>query len=249
MDLMTAMIASKLAGLTPSGGGGGGGVTDYNKLDNKPCSVEKGTTEILPETTVEIDPEIGEGAISDVVDVQVGKSYVVKWNGVEYICTAQAFSPEEDVTFAVLGNLGTGTGGTSTGEPFILLFFDAEIAAGMGAGGSISALDGSQTVTLSIYDTVVHQLANIYLPRLVVNFTKVNDNTDGNATADKSYAEIAEAFAKGLYTEGRYNNDNAAFVLHFQGMLAKTFVFGATTPVVATYASVREDGTVTVSNA
>ena len=89
----------------------------------------------------------------------------------------------------------------------------------------------------------------MYLPKLVVNFTKVNDNTDGNATADKSYAEIAEAFSKGFYIEGRYNTDNAAFVLHFQGMLGDAFVFGATISVVAAYASVRENGTVTVSNA
>lgn len=38
MDLMTAMIASKLAGLTPSGGGGG--VNDYNKLENRPVFKE-----------------------------------------------------------------------------------------------------------------------------------------------------------------------------------------------------------------
>lgn len=199
MDLMTAMLASKLAGLNPSGGGGG--VTDYNKLENKPVGVEKGETVILPEITVEIEPESGSGMFANVADVKVGNVYTVTWNGTEHFC--EAVLQEGDFPMICLGNTGAMTGGTTTAEPFVLVFLAAETAASAGFGGAVMSLDGSASATLSVNDAIVYPLATMYLRKMVVNFTMVNENARFNAVADKTLEEITDAVHKGYDVVGK----------------------------------------------
>lgn len=176
-------------------GSGGGGVTDYNKLENVPCKAK--TVEILPETTVEIDPEIVNGILPNVLDVKAGDKVAVEWNGNEYLCTAVQF-PDPEMPAVCVGDVGLVTSGESTGEPFVIVFFDAESAPLEGAGTVIQPVDGSETVTLSISSvTVTQPLAPMYLPRLVVKFTKVNDNSSNNAVADKSFEEVMAAVMAG----------------------------------------------------
>ena len=136
------------------------GVTDYNKLENRPVYAE--TQEILPETTVEIN-EDGNGFLPDILDVKVGDTVAVKWNGVEYTCTAEAF-PDPEMLIPCVGNLALMTESGDTGEPFIMIFADAETAAVIGAGVVLMALDGSASATVSIGKEVAHKMNGEYLP-------------------------------------------------------------------------------------
>lgn len=161
---------------------------------------EKGTVEILPEITVEIDPESGEGALFDVVNVKAGNFYTVKWNGIEFFCEAKLMTG--DIPMVVLGNVGVVNGGASTSEPFVIGCLDAETAAAMGAGAILMALDGAASVTLSICNAIIHPLPPMYLKKMTVNFTQ---NENGDWVSDKTYAEVEEAIANG------YTVDSVAY--------------------------------------
>ena len=129
----------------------GGGVTDYNKLENRPIySGGMKTVEYLPEITAVIDPESGEGDFSSMVDLRAGETCTVQWNGVDYICTAQEILLGDQFPALVLGNYNLLMGGTPGDEPFVLMCATPASAAVLGMGGAIMALDGSETVTLSI---------------------------------------------------------------------------------------------------
>lgn len=126
---------------------------------------EENVVEILPETTAEIDPDNGQGYILEIVSVEVGNEYIVVWNGVEYVCTAQSLDMD-GIHCVVLGDLGVMTGGTSTGEPFVIILFPSATAAEMGVGGAVYAMDGSATATLMIgkKGEVVHPIPDKFLP-------------------------------------------------------------------------------------
>jgi len=180
------------------GSTGGGGVTDYNDLENTPCKAEM--VEILPETTFEIDPEMGGALLNDVYDVQVGSPYTVKWNGTEYNCTAQyLISPETGEKLgSALGNVAIVDGTGDTGDPFCIAFIAEDFVEEIGAAAFLYAFDGSTSVTLSVQGTIVTQpLSPMFLPRLVVTFTRVNNESENNAVADKSFEEVMAAVNAG----------------------------------------------------
>ena len=146
-------------------GGGSGGVSSWNDLTDKPFGMEIGDIAILPETTIEVDPDGGEVAIADVIPVVVGNSYKVYWNGTEYPCIAGGIDMD-GVPLAALGNLGAMTGEGMTEEPFLLIAFPADIAAAVGAGVAVMALDGSTSATVSItgQGEIVKKIDSKYLP-------------------------------------------------------------------------------------
>lgn len=142
--------------------------TVWHKLDsrflNDALQFGTETKVILPETTGEFVAEMEGVPIFDVLSVEVGKTYTVKWNGTEYVCTAQLPPSASTMRGAVLGNLGLVTGGVSTGEPFMIMCFGADSAAEMGIGGLAAPLDGSETVTLSITYNGIKKIDGKYLP-------------------------------------------------------------------------------------
>ena len=127
--------------------------TVWHKLDGGylpegvPYSEGVQLVELLPETTMEINPDEGPGEFASVVPLAEGQSYTVKYNGVEYACVCTAV-PEDGVTIYVLGNIGAMMGSGDTGEPFIFMSIPAEGQCGL------YALDGSTSVTLSISSAV-----------------------------------------------------------------------------------------------
>jgi hypothetical protein len=116
-------------------------------------------------------------AITAPVSLEVGKTYVVTWNGTEYVCAAQD-----------IGGMAIGIGNTyvfdasltDTGEPFVI------------AGGNMDdglygvAVDiNNEVVPFSIYqdNTVIHKLPGTYLPDGVPYVEKGMTDTltfDGN---------------------------------------------------------------------
>ena len=119
------------------------GVTDYNKLKNRPFGSDGvQMVEIFPETTAEIDSEEGFAQFAATVQLVEGQPYTVKCNGVDYECVCLALPAE--VTYYILGNTGPIIGGGDTGEPFLFISVPDEGAC------AFYALDGSASVTLSI---------------------------------------------------------------------------------------------------
>ena len=181
--------------------GGSGGTNDWNELNNRPFYSETGET-VLPETTVEFDPDAGERMIADVIPVAVGNPYKVYWNGTEYFCVA-GIVDMEGLPLFVLGDFSVMTGVESTGEPFVIAVLPAEVAAEMGAGATVLALDGSTSATVSIKEAIVHTLNPVYLPKLDVKFTARYDyGGTFYGDADKSLDEIRSAIARGVPVTG-----------------------------------------------
>lgn len=104
---------------------------------------------IFPEASLTYVEDIGGFVIFDYVPVESGNTYIVNWNGVEYVCTAFTHS-QDGMTATILGDIGVLQGAPTTGEPFFMMFISADMAAEMGVGAQILAIDGSMELTLSI---------------------------------------------------------------------------------------------------
>ena len=126
--------------------------------------------EILPETTVEIETDSGEGYLTYKIGLAVGNAYAVKWNGTEYNCIAQDVVvpiDEDGNTLSIgvcVGDLGLMLGGESTGEPFVIIATNAIGEQEFGVPTLIQALDGSASVTLSITYNGIKKIDGKYLP-------------------------------------------------------------------------------------
>lgn len=82
------------------------------------------------------------------VNLEVGKSYTIAFNGVSYTCNAFSFDIEEGVTAICLGN-GAMIGNDDTGEPFLLMTFPPELQGDNGYG-VVYIFDGSSIVNISM---------------------------------------------------------------------------------------------------
>ena len=145
-------------------------VVIWHKLDGRympegyPYSDGVKLTELYS-ALVETDPDSGvyEGAAD--LPLTEGETYVVKYNGVDYVCTCSTMTQGDEydgmVTFYILGNLGAMTGGDDTGEPFVVMTIPS-----MGEF-VLYALDGSTSVTLSISGEAetIHPMAGKLLPK------------------------------------------------------------------------------------
>lgn len=134
---------------------GGGGVSSWNDLTDKPFYSEP--VEVLPETTVEIDPDMGIGMLPDLAII-ADDECTIKYNGTDYVCKCV----DNGQTLA-LGNFGMldEENPVDTGEPFVIATVD------VGDGNiawAIVPLDGSASVTLSIIGQAHHPVPDKYLP-------------------------------------------------------------------------------------
>ena len=99
------------------------------------------------------------------VEVNIGSTYTVNWNGTDYDCVCSEYS-ESGLLFPALGNIGRMSGGEDSGEPFILLLFTKEQAEMVGGGVGVFVLDGSQRVTLSVQGDMVQKMDARFLPEM-----------------------------------------------------------------------------------
>lgn len=141
---------------------GGGSVADLLNADGiikqeylpegYPYPGESTLVEILPETTAVFDEENGIFLIMSGVDASMfteGESYNVTYNGTEYASTA-VIMYDNGIAAMCLGNVGAMTGGTDTGEPFVMIIMPLEMQPDMGVAAQIIPFDGAETVTVSI---------------------------------------------------------------------------------------------------
>lgn len=157
---------------------------------------------VLPETTVEIDPDSGEGYILDEFELVGGNTYTVMWNGTEYSCVAQSLSGDGLVVVCV-GDIGVAeTGEPVTGEPFLIVALGRETAAEMGVYAGVIVLDGSESVTLSISGEVVHKLDEKYLPDtafLYVNGAENDPYLYRNTGFDDANNRVTNDYLRSLF--------------------------------------------------
>lgn len=155
-------VVLSVNGSTPDAAGNvevqGGGVTSWNDLTDKPFYEETSVVEVLPETTYVSDPDVNSGEMGGAsVGLEVGKTYIVNWNGVEYTCVGVLF----EANGVVLGNLGgiDSENAENTGEPFVML--DMPDYGAM----QIVPLDGLTSVTVSIsgWSTTIKTLDPKYI--------------------------------------------------------------------------------------
>lgn len=174
LNAMGLALIKKLGGGGGSSGGGSGadllnadGIIKQEVLpDGYPYAVEG---VILPETTSVIDPESGQAVFTDIIDIVGGETYTVNWNGNNYKCVAVRDTMEGALVYW-LGDTSPMTGGEATGEPFLAMVLSAEAASLMGVGVVAMALDGSTSVTLSIFGKTITKMNSQYieLPTLEV---------------------------------------------------------------------------------
>lgn len=198
-----AEAAADRAESAGGGGGSGGGLptggaahqmlvtdADGNALweDRKIYSYSD-TVEVLPETTVEINPDDVDGYITEPLggSLVAGNDYTVTYNGTEYVCKAQEV--QVDFVLTCVGNVGAMTGEGDTGEPFVFAVFPPEIAQDAGFYAAVYALDGSATVTIKIGGVIenIHRLDHKYLPEYMYG----EENEDVTFLNETSFSESA----------------------------------------------------------
>ena len=167
---------------------------------------------VVPETTVVIDPDAGQGTIIDAFTLVEGDSYEVVWNGVLYNCIATAFNLE-GINVISLGNLSY-IGGQHTEEPFGIFNLDDSMASAFGAYGMVIPYDESTEVVLSINGTIVQKMNPAFMPPI----DKMKYLIDGDAIGsirslgasanddEYSIGEFAVALGFGTRASGDYSH-------------------------------------------
>ena len=159
-----------------NGGSGGGGlpsggspnqvlVTDSDgnaHWEDKPFYTDGGMVEVLPECQGEL---LGEGfSIPNSAEITAGENYIVNWNGVEYHATTVDL-PLVLEGVPTLLNEGADLDAGENAVFVIQLFPELVEDEGMTFGGYAIAMDGSTSLTLSVYQggETVHKMDNKFL--------------------------------------------------------------------------------------
>lgn len=119
--------------------------------EDKLCWAEEAEVEFLPETVLEGADGQFMSTAPLVADLTNGNTYTVNYNGTNYLCTAKYLS-EGAGGYYCLGDLGTAglPGEATTGEPFVVMVAPSDMVGPSDMSMMLIALDGAETVTLSI---------------------------------------------------------------------------------------------------
>ena len=171
----------------------GGGVTSWNDLTDKPFYSEYGElVEVLPECQPEYDEVEGMFSVFEGPSINVGETYVIKWNGVDYTCVGVDLSAMQEGCVG-LGDLSMFEF-DGNGEPFTFICLEG--------GMMILPLDGTTELTLSILgqEEIIHKIPNKYVDAITyynIPFTAENIGSVSNRwTIDKYYSNVIKELAK-----------------------------------------------------
>jgi len=151
-------------------GAGSSSDSDWNAAEGEPGHIrnrthysEFGTVEILPMCDLAFSEDAGGFPVFDEVSVEVGKEYVVSWNGAEYTCTAVT-TDLSGMPIAYLGNKAV-MEEADTGEPFGIAILPKEAFEMLGFYGLVIPIDGTTELRLSITERkeTVHKIPEKYL--------------------------------------------------------------------------------------
>ena len=126
---------------------------------------------ILEETTLTAN-ENGEMLIETIPSLEVGMTYIIVYNGIEYTCESIDGATLGEPGMVVLGNYSLVLGTGDTGEPFMLVYVQ-------NYGCMIGDLTGATSCTLSIrIDEILYKLDNKFIDaEWMATSTKGKGNT------------------------------------------------------------------------
>ena len=154
MSVIDAIIAKKLCG------SGGGSVPKPLTYDYMPEGYPKkamGTVTLMGEQELAFASEGSAvqytARLTKALELAVGQTYTVSWDGTEYECVCYAFN-----SVPVLGNLSILGAGDNTGEPFLYV----------STGKSFITLDtaASHTISVTTMGEVITPIDGKYLPTI-----------------------------------------------------------------------------------
>lgn len=153
--------------------------TSPTYIKNRTHYEKYGMYEVMPESTpaaIENVDGIMVGIYVNSIEANVGQEYTITYNGAEYKCVAVDGATIDAVGY-VFGNYGLMTGGTDTGEPFIIMALPTEMAAEMGMGIVVYLLDMATELTLKIetVGNVIHKIDDKYINFKRPNWDAMND--------------------------------------------------------------------------
>lgn len=220
-------VTEQIAAIEIPEGGSGGGVSSWNDLTDKPFGEEVGTVfeGEFQDTLTDSDGDgvndawASEMMIADTsaANIEVGKTYTVIWDGVEYSCVALDF-----YGIPVLGN-ALAFGGADTGEPFAI----ARDATGamMGTAGWLAALVNPPTdltvsglYTCKIEGDIVQPLDSKYLADIDYETQIINKpfgvTPSGTAVVDASMTFEIDSFFENYneYIAYGFDTNTAAII-------------------------------------
>ena len=171
--------------------------TKWKAADYQPRTHWTEETVILPETTVEIDPETGIGLIPVDFTVEGGKKYTINYNGVDY-ADCECLELEGQILFGNLGAIDENM--LVTEHPFVIAY----TAVGEdNEGNSIFAwacvtLDGSTSVNLSITDVQHTPIPVEYVTNAFPCYIDATGSgTDDDPAIFNCNVNVLEAYKKG----------------------------------------------------
>lgn len=145
------------------GGSGGGGVTSWNELEDKPFGEEVSLSELYASEGIAFSQHIGysdvyvseQGAVP-AIQLVVGNTYFVNWEGTEYQCIAADYSGRA----TCLGNLSIMRYGDDTGEPFLVMSMPSYDQY------AVATKDTAATHSVGIYEgsVTIHTIDPKFLP-------------------------------------------------------------------------------------
>ena len=143
--------------------GGGGSVPKPLAYDYMPegyPSKSVQTTTLMEEQAVAFalgSYNLYQASPTEAVEIAVGQTYTVVWDGTEYICVSSLAD-----SGPIIGNLSFAGIGDDTGEPFVYLYMPDE------AVGRFATLDTSASHTISVKTTeeIVTPMAEEFLPNI-----------------------------------------------------------------------------------
>ena len=188
------------------GGGGGGSVPKPLTYDYMPEGYPKkamGTVTLMEEQELAFASEGSAGQYTayptEALELAVGQTYTVSWDGTEYECVCYAFN-----SIPMLGNLSIFGVGDNTGEPFLYV----------STGKSFITLGtaASHTISVKTVGEVITPIDERYLPTIpadklptipAIEFTTAisdsiaNDAQPSFTVSNLSYSEIYALVEKG----------------------------------------------------
>lgn len=170
-----------------------------------PYIEDGGMVELLPEVTFSEDNANEVIPTLPRMNLVVGETYYVKWNGVEYSCVAWEHT-EGSMTVTVLGDQGALSGTTITGEPFVIIEYPLDSAAQFGANIAVMPVGSVTSITVSVYghSKTLHKLpnelldlewmptkeVNVILPQVTLVHNQTLKGVDLTAFKGVEYADV-----------------------------------------------------------
>ena len=146
---------------------------------------------ILEEQTINLNEDAY--TVTEVDNIVVGESYVVGYQGNEYICVAREFSMDGNTTTIIGNSYILGDDEADSGEPFVYVAIPQEFAAQLGFSGYFEA-SGSDpdSIVASIRKETIHPIDKKYLPSVKIIYGNV-DQDDRYLYHDEAYTTKVSA--------------------------------------------------------